>query len=452
MIKLNIGGNEGASSIRSRIENIYDRLAGGDDYQRNENKLRVIQICVITVSAAATGYVNAFAHKERIGWIGAGVLAILIMGFVEVFYFTLRHGLSTTYKSGMQRLAARLSYRTIQLTMILNAAVLCSWITGVPMPPFLASWNRLSIIVHFAMALLGVAAVRDSNPVVTHRILELKAETARQDLITIRKATMIGNPLVLFAAKLRGFLDGVRLARDLLGGKVNSPIYNPNQTGAIPTVRPGQIDIWSCLLLRDAFQEYRLIRNVNNSDGVRKSETNSSMSAQTGDHMGEQSKEYSHREFLYKLINKPWDKDCVNNDHSTVESERPSEQYNKTLDALIEHPKRLSQWLKEILPEATNGWWDIRDKGNRMELKFRWRDPNLQVITPLRLTSEQLTSLKQSDYEDARSRLRDQISLGLHKLSLDPVKRDKVLLVAQKLCIDIEHDQAQGKLHKEKGA
>jgi hypothetical protein len=43
-------------------------------------------------------------------------------------------------------------------------------------------------------------------------------------------------------------------------------------------------------------------------------------------------------------------------------------------------------------------WWDIRDKGNRIELKFRWRDPNMQVITPLRLTSEQLASLKQSDY------------------------------------------------------
>jgi hypothetical protein len=36
---------------------------------------------------------------------------------------------------------------------------------------------------------------------------------------------------------------------------------------------------------------------------------------------------------------------------------------------------------EEILPEAANGWWDIRDKGNKLELKFRWRDPNLQVIT-----------------------------------------------------------------------
>src|SRR5262245_44426951 len=107
------------------------------------------------------------------------------------------------------------------------------------------------------------------------------------------------------------------------------------------------------------------------------------MSEQTGDHMGAQSREYGHRDFLYKLINKPRDIDGVNNNHSTVESERPDEEYNKTIDLLIEHPKRLSQWLKEILPEAAKGWWDIRDKGNRIELKFRWRDPNLQVITPL---------------------------------------------------------------------
>jgi len=129
MLRLNLDKADTASGIRSRIENIYDRIAGDDDYQRNESKLRLIQICVITASAVATGCVNAFAHKERIGWIGASVLAILITGFVEVFYFTLRHGLSTTYKSGMQRLAATLCYRTIQITMSLNAAVLCAWCT-----------------------------------------------------------------------------------------------------------------------------------------------------------------------------------------------------------------------------------------------------------------------------------------------------------------------------------
>ncbi len=83
----------------------------------------------ITASAAATGYVNAFAHKERLGWAGAAILAALITGFVEKFYFTLRHGLVTIYKSGAQRFAATLCYRVIQGTMILNGTVLCAWCT-----------------------------------------------------------------------------------------------------------------------------------------------------------------------------------------------------------------------------------------------------------------------------------------------------------------------------------
>jgi hypothetical protein len=146
-------------------------------------------------------------------------LAVLIIGFVERFYFTLRHGLATTYKSGMQRLAAKTCYHALQITMTLNAVVLCAWITGESMPPLLERWNRYSIVIHFMLALLGVTAVRDSDAVATHRRLELKAETARQDLVTLRKATMLGNPLVLFAAKLRGFLDGVKLARELLGDR-----------------------------------------------------------------------------------------------------------------------------------------------------------------------------------------------------------------------------------------
>jgi hypothetical protein len=78
MIKLDLNGSESPSWIRSRIGDIYDRIAGSGDYERNSRSLTLIQFCVITVSAMATGYVNAFAHKERIGWIGAGLLAVLI--------------------------------------------------------------------------------------------------------------------------------------------------------------------------------------------------------------------------------------------------------------------------------------------------------------------------------------------------------------------------------------
>ncbi len=232
MLRLNLNKDDGPSGIGSRIGNIYERIAGNDDYQRNDRSLTLIQTCVITVSAVATGCVNAFAHKDKIGWIGAGLLAILIIGFVEKFYFTLRHGLATTYKSGTQRLVAKLSYRVLQITMTLNAAVLCAWITGESMPPLLERWNRYSIAIHFILALLGVTAVRDTDAVAMHRRLELKAETARQDLVTLRKGTMLGNPLVLFAAKLRGFLDGVKLARELLG----------DRSGCSTSERPKQAD------------------------------------------------------------------------------------------------------------------------------------------------------------------------------------------------------------------
>jgi len=245
MLRLNLNKDDGPSGIGSRINNIYERIAGNDDYQRNDRSLTLIQFCVISVSAVATGCVNAFVHKNRIGWIGAGLLAVLIIGFVERFYFTLRHGLQTTYKSGTQRLAAKLCYRVIQVTMILNATVLCVWIAGETMPPLLEKWNRWSIAIHFMLALLGVTAVRDSDAVATHRRLELKAETARQDLVTLRKATMLGNPLALLAAKLRGFLDGVRLARELLGDKSSCPPPEPPRQAD----GTGHIAGWSGLYL-----------------------------------------------------------------------------------------------------------------------------------------------------------------------------------------------------------
>lgn len=223
MIKLNLGSpdNRVVTEIRTRLTNVYSRIAGDDEYRRNQGKLGLIQFCVITVSAIATGATNAFAHRERLGNVGAIVLALLIMSFVEVFYFTLRHGLAMVYK-GTQRLAAAICYRTIQLTMVLNGAVFCAWVVGDEMPPTLASWNRWSIVIHFTLALVGVSAVRDSDPVTANTILELKAETAREDLVTIRKAAALGNPLVMIAAKLRGLLDGVRIARLILSDNSKS--------------------------------------------------------------------------------------------------------------------------------------------------------------------------------------------------------------------------------------
>jgi hypothetical protein len=119
-------------------------------------------------------------------------------------------------------------------------------------------------------------------------------------------------------------------------------------------------------------------------------------------------------------------------------SERRGEQDNKDCEAAGAQPLRASQWLKSILPEATNGWWDVRDKGAGATIKFRWRDPNIQVFTLLSVTSEQFEILKQSSCEDAKSMIREKISLRLHSLSLDPDRRDKALIAARKLGIDLD--------------
>jgi hypothetical protein len=222
MIKLDLNQPDGSSGIGSRIGAIYHRITGGDnDYQRNESSLEQIQFCVITISAISTGCVNAFAHRERLGWIGASLLAVLIMGFVEKFYFTLRHGLMTVYRSRKQRFVARLSYRLIQLTLILNATILCTWVTGLAMPDILSLYNRYSIALHFALGLIGVAAVRDYDSTAEARIREMKANAAEYDLLTIRRAAANNHPFLLMAAKLRGWLDGLSLAFQMLRDKQN---------------------------------------------------------------------------------------------------------------------------------------------------------------------------------------------------------------------------------------
>jgi len=42
-------------------------------------------------------------------------------------------------------------------------------VAGIALPEFLQFWNRWSIAVHFALALVGVSAVRDYDAVVISR-------------------------------------------------------------------------------------------------------------------------------------------------------------------------------------------------------------------------------------------------------------------------------------------
>ena len=49
MLRLNLNSTGDDGEIRSRFKNAYERIAGSDDYARNQSSLRLIQVCVITI-------------------------------------------------------------------------------------------------------------------------------------------------------------------------------------------------------------------------------------------------------------------------------------------------------------------------------------------------------------------------------------------------------------------
>ena len=222
-LKLNSTDENVVTQIRSRFKNIYSRLAGDDNYQRNRANLGLIMLCVITVSAIATGGTNAYAHVGQLGVPLAILLGLIISAFVEKFYLTLRHGLTLVYEKGKQRTYAVLWYRLLQTMMVLNVTLLGIWIVGIEPPAWLLSYNHYSIGLHFAAALLGVSSVLDSDPVIENRRLELKAEMALQDLVTIRKAALFSNPVVTLAARIRVLIDAFKLAGQILSNSPNLP-------------------------------------------------------------------------------------------------------------------------------------------------------------------------------------------------------------------------------------
>ena len=100
--------------------------------------------------------------------------------------------------------------------------------------------------------------------------------------------------------------------------------------------------------------------------------------------------------------------------------------------------EQVSQWLKAILPEMTNGWWDVYPKGRGFAVKFCWRDQERQTLSFPRISEEQYQTLKRSAPQEAGKIAYEQISAHLHNLSLNPAKREKALIVARKLGINLD--------------
>jgi hypothetical protein len=93
--------------------------------------------------------------------------------------------------------------------------------------------------------------------VVEDRIRKLKAEGVQEDILTIRRAAINDNPLVLASARLRGFLDGMSLAANLLRDKLD--LSNRNNTQII--------DGPQCLLLHSVDEGNNHANNVTDVSG-----------------------------------------------------------------------------------------------------------------------------------------------------------------------------------------
>ncbi len=98
--------------------------------------------------------------------------------------------------------------------------------------------------------------------------------------------------------------------------------------------------------------------------------------------------------------------------------------------------EQTSQWLKTVLPEASGGWWDVYQKDNGFAVKFRWRDRGRQTLTFPRISHQDLQALRRSATDEIGRIMRERISASLRRFLIDPGKRDKAILVAQKLGID----------------
>jgi len=98
-------------------------------------------------------------------------------------------------------------------------------------------------------------------------------------------------------------------------------------------------------------------------------------------------------------------------------------------------------WLKGLLPESHSGWWEVGDKGKGFSVRFRWRDTNRQTLLFPQIAGEEFIALRRSGPEEATGILRERISANLHSFLLNPAKRDRALIVAWKLGININPDE-----------
>lgn len=436
MLKLDLNKNEN-SNLGSRLKSVYERIAAGDDYQRNDRSLNLIMICVITLSAAMTGFVNAYAHIDRLGVYGAAALGLCITVFVEKFYFTVTHGLRTVYQSRKQRFIAHTCCRIIQLSMILNGMVVAALVTGFALPNYLQWWSRWSIAINFALALVGVSELRAADAVVEEHIRKLNAEAREEALQALQNPTPGRGIMIRTALRLKRWLDGYQGAKAILQNRSN--IYIENRAKIYSETKTDVQPENNNLLPPLASQQYLLTSAPGTSENVAESTNEDEEDVEDVATLAPPQRSLEEESDIQTYR--------TNLKQRSTGRLKPREttQSNKGTAQVIQlhaQSETLSvQHLRNILPEVTNGWWSLRDVDNYYFIKLGWRetDGRSQTLTFPRLAVDEFNSIYNSlnPHELMKTYILDQ----LRQIAEDPKKESKVQAVSDKLMLDLSDEE-----------
>jgi hypothetical protein len=206
-----------------KLNNVYQKLATTSAQIWNSRALFIASLALTTLSAVATAYVNGMGHEPVIGFWPAVGLAILIFCIAEGTLLISNHGLLNVYTHNRQRFWATVAYWGIKIAMWLNIAILCCYVGQIPLPYWLAFWNKWSIALHAGIGLILIDLIRNNDSVKQNKMAELRAATAEQDALTARllKSYSTG---IIWASSLRGVLDGLWGAWKILWIKSLFPV------------------------------------------------------------------------------------------------------------------------------------------------------------------------------------------------------------------------------------
>jgi hypothetical protein len=191
-----------------KLNNVYQKLATTSAQIWNSRALFIASFALTTLSAIATAYVNAMAHETVIGRKAAIGLAVLIFCIAEGTLLISNHGLLNVYTNNRQRMWAALAYWLIKAAMWLNIAILCCYLGQIPLPYWLAFWNKWSIALHAAIGLILIDLIRNNDSIKQFKMAELRSATAEQDAMTARLLKSYSSGII-WASALRGVLDGL---------------------------------------------------------------------------------------------------------------------------------------------------------------------------------------------------------------------------------------------------